>query len=171
MRKFVFDIIRSTEKKLFGKYLLLTNTVSSGFLMYIGEIIAQTIDSKSKQGKDEFKLDKVRRIALIIVRFLITLTYRPHHLVGENQATLSGRNQSRSITSLHISVDGTNSAWKLEVNCDKEDFVGSGESFIRSEVYSTISQMHFIYFPVHRESRLHCSLFLYSILSRQSARQ
>lgn len=121
----MFDIIRSTEEKLFGKYLLLTNTVSSGLLMYIGEIIAQTIDSKrNKVDKDEFKLDKVCQL----ISDLLSKTNYYINVVGEDKAAHSGGHKSRSIASLHISVDGATPARKLQVDCDKEDYVGSGEN-------------------------------------------
>lgn len=34
---------------IFGKYLLLTNTVSSGFLMFLGESLAQKVQSKDHE--------------------------------------------------------------------------------------------------------------------------
>lgn len=151
MRKFVFDIIRSTEEKLFGKYLLLTNTVSSGFLMYIGEIIAQTIDrSKQADSKDEFVLDKVWLQWIILSLSLISINHLfSLHFVGKDQTADSCWHQSRTITSLHISLDGANSAWKRQIDCDQEDSLR----------------------PAHRESRLHRSLLLHSLLPRQSTHQ
>lgn len=66
MRKLLFDIIKMSERKLFGKYLLLTNTVSSGFLMYIGEIMAQCIEGKRGQNNEIiFDKDRIKQLTVV----------------------------------------------------------------------------------------------------------
>ena len=46
---------------IFGKYLLLTNTVSSGFLMFMGESLAQKLQSKDSQIDRE----KVKQMTIV----------------------------------------------------------------------------------------------------------
>lgn len=58
MRKYLFDFLRKSESTLFGKYLLLTNTVSSGLLMFVGEVAAQKID-RSNKGADWEKVKQL----------------------------------------------------------------------------------------------------------------
>lgn len=43
---------------LFGKYLLLTNTLSSGFLMVAGDFMSQQIENKKKG--ETYKHDSIR---------------------------------------------------------------------------------------------------------------
>lgn len=57
-----------SEKKLFGKYLLLTNTVSSGLLMYFGEISAQLLDKNSNRGPNNeiiFDKEKIKQLTVV----------------------------------------------------------------------------------------------------------
>lgn len=67
MRKLLFDILRKSESKLFGKYLLLTNTVSSGLLMYVGEIGAQYLDKSNRlpNGETKFDREKVKQLTVV----------------------------------------------------------------------------------------------------------
>lgn len=67
MRKYLFDLLKKSESKLFGKYLLLTNTVSSGLLMYVGEIAAQRLDKSSRAPNGEIKYDKEKIKQLTVV--------------------------------------------------------------------------------------------------------
>ncbi|CRK91986.1 CLUMA_CG005566, isoform A [Clunio marinus] len=68
MRKLLFDLIKKSESRLFGKYLLITNTVSSGFLMFIGEAAAQRINNYySKENNGEFKYDNEKLKQLTVV--------------------------------------------------------------------------------------------------------
>lgn len=46
---------------IFGKYLLLTNTVSSGFLMFMGESLAQKLQSKDHKIDSE----KVKQMTVV----------------------------------------------------------------------------------------------------------
>lgn len=46
---------------IFGKYLLLTNTVSSGFLMFMGESLAQKLQSKDNKIDSE----KVKQMTVV----------------------------------------------------------------------------------------------------------
>lgn len=46
-------------RKLFGKYLLLTNTLSAGLLMVAGDLAAQEIEYRAKKKR---KHDQVQRI-------------------------------------------------------------------------------------------------------------
>lgn len=64
MRKYFFSILKNTESRLFGKYLLLTNTVSSGLLMYIGEVAAQTLD-KSQPGDTKYDKEKIKQLTVV----------------------------------------------------------------------------------------------------------
>lgn len=41
----------SVIRKLFGKYLLLTNTLSAGLLMVAGDLVAQEIEFRAKDKK------------------------------------------------------------------------------------------------------------------------
>lgn len=75
MRKLLINFYKKTAQvvneqhtALFTKYLLLTNTVSSGFLMYIGEYFAQRIE-KSKNSKilNEIEYDKEKMKQLAVV--------------------------------------------------------------------------------------------------------
>lgn len=62
------SVLRSTESSLFGKYLLLTNTVSSGVLMFVGEIAAQKLDSKSRKtstGEIMYDKEKVKQLTVV----------------------------------------------------------------------------------------------------------
>lgn len=61
MRKLVFQLLRKSENTLFGKYLLLTNTVSSGLLMFVGEVAAQKIDKSNKPPDWE----KVKQLTVV----------------------------------------------------------------------------------------------------------
>lgn len=68
MRKLLFDLLRRSENKLFGKYLLFTNTISSGLLMYFGEICAQSLDKtnrKNSHDKVEFDQDKINQLTVV----------------------------------------------------------------------------------------------------------
>ena len=74
MRQFLINFykksaqaVNNQHSALFGKYLLLTNTVSSAILMYAGEYIAQRI-SKSKNS-DESEYDKKKMMQMAIVGF------------------------------------------------------------------------------------------------------
>lgn len=57
------EIKKPTSKVglIFGKYLLLTNTVSSGFLMFLGESLAQKLQSKDNQIDRE----KVKQMTIV----------------------------------------------------------------------------------------------------------
>lgn len=68
MRKFLFDFLKMSEDRLFGKYLLLTNTVSSGLLMYIGEIAAQRLDKSNRKGPNgevEYDKEKIKQLTVV----------------------------------------------------------------------------------------------------------
>lgn len=66
MRKLMFELLRRSESKLFGKYLLLTNTVSSGLLMYVGEIAAQRIESKrGPSGAIQYDNEKIKQLTVV----------------------------------------------------------------------------------------------------------
>lgn len=66
MRKILFDILKKSEDRLFGKYLLLTNTVSSGLLMWAGEVAAQKLDRSNKiDGKTQYDREKVKQLTVV----------------------------------------------------------------------------------------------------------
>ena len=67
MRKLLFDFIKMSENRLFGKYLLITNTVSSGLLMYLGEIAAQSLDKSNRKpnGEVEFDKEKIKQLTVV----------------------------------------------------------------------------------------------------------
>lgn len=68
MRKLVWDILRSSENHLFGKYLLLTNTVSSGLLMFVGEVAAQKLDKSTKTGPNGMTVydkEKIKQLTVV----------------------------------------------------------------------------------------------------------
>lgn len=67
MRKLLYDLLRRSESKLFGKYLLLTNTVSSGMLMFVGEIVAQRLDKSNRSSIGETRYDKEKIKQLTVV--------------------------------------------------------------------------------------------------------
>lgn len=55
---------------MFGKYLLVTNTVSSGLLMLIGDWVAQEIslrtnDAKKEDGKSRYDYNRLLRMGLV----------------------------------------------------------------------------------------------------------
>jgi len=52
---------------MFGKYLLLTNTLSSGLLMYVGEIAAQSLDKTNRdtKGKIHFENEKIKQLTVV----------------------------------------------------------------------------------------------------------
>ncbi|CAO1425165.1 unnamed protein product [Diamesa serratosioi] len=57
------EIKKPTSKigLIFGKYLLLTNTVSSGILMFLGESLAQKLKSKD----DQIDFDTVKQMTVV----------------------------------------------------------------------------------------------------------
>lgn len=57
----MFNFLKTSERTLFGKYLLLTNTVSSGLLMFVGEVAAQKIDKANKSADWE----KVKQLTVV----------------------------------------------------------------------------------------------------------
>jgi protein Mpv17 len=72
MRKILISLYKRTAQvvsnqhdALFGKYLLFTNTVSSGILMYVGEYVAQRIEKR--ENFDESKIDKEKMKQLAVV--------------------------------------------------------------------------------------------------------
>ena len=72
MRKILISLYKKTAQAAwnqhdaaFGKYLLLTNTVSSGVLMYFGEYVAQRI--QLRENFDESKIDKEKMKQLAVV--------------------------------------------------------------------------------------------------------
>ena len=68
MRKLLVEFLKRSENTLFGpKYLLLTNTVSSGLLMYIGEIAAQRLDKKNRQidGTTKYDKEKIKQLTVV----------------------------------------------------------------------------------------------------------
>lgn len=72
MRKILISFYRKTAKvvsnhhdALFGKYLLATNTISSGLLMYAGEYVAQRI--QNRENFDANKIDKAKMTQLAVV--------------------------------------------------------------------------------------------------------
>ena len=68
MRKLLFDFLKRSENTLFGpKYLLLTNTISSGMLMYVGEIAAQRLDKKNKRidGSTDYDNEKIKQLTVV----------------------------------------------------------------------------------------------------------
>lgn len=67
MRKLVVSFLKRSESTLFGRYLLLTNTVSSGLLMYIGEIAAQKLDKSNKLSNGDTVYDKEKIKQLTVV--------------------------------------------------------------------------------------------------------
>lgn len=52
---------------VFGKYLLLTNTVSSGALMFVGEMLAQKIERSRNKKVSEIQYDKEKLKQLTVV--------------------------------------------------------------------------------------------------------
>lgn len=68
MRKLLIRFLKRSESTLFGpKYLLLTNTVSSGLLMYLGEVAAQRLDKKNRGPNGEIQYDKEKIKQLTVV--------------------------------------------------------------------------------------------------------
>lgn len=67
MRKLLISILKTSEKRLFGKYLLLTNTVSSGLLMWAGEVAAQRIDKSNKDpnGVTKYDQEKIKQLTVV----------------------------------------------------------------------------------------------------------
>lgn len=68
MRKLLLSVLRNTESTLFGKYLLLTNTVSSGLLMWVGEVAAQRLDKSTKTGPNGDTLydrEKIKQLTVV----------------------------------------------------------------------------------------------------------
>jgi protein Mpv17 len=72
MRKLIVSLYKRTAQvvvqqhnDLFGKYLLVTNTVSSGFLMYFGEYFAQKIDKHRNGGEKDFDREKMKQLAVV----------------------------------------------------------------------------------------------------------
>lgn len=68
MRKLLISVLRNTESTLFGKYLLLTNTVSSGLLMWVGEVAAQRLDKSSKtgvNGETVYDREKIKQLTVV----------------------------------------------------------------------------------------------------------
>lgn len=62
------SFLKKSEGLFFGKYLLFTNTVSSGLLMYIGEVAAQRLDkSQPKKPNGEVLYDKEKIKQLTVV--------------------------------------------------------------------------------------------------------
>lgn len=50
-------------RKLFGKYLLLTNTVSAGVLMIIGDLVSQEIEYRAKILEKRYDWQRVGKYA------------------------------------------------------------------------------------------------------------
>lgn len=68
MRKILVSFLKRSESTLFGpKYLLLTNTVSSGLLMFIGEIAAQKLDKNNRGPNGEIRYDREKIKQLTVV--------------------------------------------------------------------------------------------------------
>jgi protein Mpv17 len=74
MRKILINLYKKTSQvineqhgALFGKYLLLTNTISSGVLMYVGEYVAQRIEKAKFPEKSKADYDKQKMIQLGVV--------------------------------------------------------------------------------------------------------
>lgn len=44
--KFTRKPVESIRNLVFGKHLLLTNTISSGFLMFVGDLVSQKIENR-----------------------------------------------------------------------------------------------------------------------------
>lgn len=68
MRKLFFSFLRKSESRIFGKYLLLTNTLSSGLLMYLGEIAAQRIDKSNRKGPNGevvYDEEKIKQLTVV----------------------------------------------------------------------------------------------------------
>ncbi|KAG5667879.1 hypothetical protein PVAND_015845 [Polypedilum vanderplanki] len=72
MRKLIVSIYKKTAQvvvkqhdDLFGKYLLLTNTVSSGLLMYFGEYCAQKIENHKNKTEKEIDKEKMKQLAVV----------------------------------------------------------------------------------------------------------
>lgn len=68
MRKLIITALRNTESTLFGKYLLLTNTVSSGLLMWAGEVAAQRLDKSNKtgpNGETKYDREKIKQLTVV----------------------------------------------------------------------------------------------------------
>lgn len=51
--------------KFFGKYLLLTNTVSSGFLMIAGDVICQEIEYRKGDLKERYDFKRIWQMFLV----------------------------------------------------------------------------------------------------------
>lgn len=72
MRKIVISLYKRTAQvvsnqhnALFGKYLLLTNTVSSGILMYVGEYAAQRIQLRENFNENLIDKEKMKQLAVV----------------------------------------------------------------------------------------------------------
>lgn len=67
MRKLLVSFLKLSEDKLFGKYLLLTNTVSSGLLMWAGEVAAQRLDNSNKgfNGETQYDIEKIKQLTVV----------------------------------------------------------------------------------------------------------
>jgi len=61
------QVVNEQHSALFGKYLLLTNTVSSGCLMYVGEYFAQRIEKSKSKNINESGYDKEKMKQLAVV--------------------------------------------------------------------------------------------------------
>ncbi|CAG9812100.1 unnamed protein product [Chironomus riparius] len=59
------QVVNDQHTALFGKYLLLTNTVSSGFLMYIGEYFAQRIQKSKNMNENGYDREKMKQLAVV----------------------------------------------------------------------------------------------------------
>ncbi|XP_070509053.1 mpv17-like protein 2 [Chironomus tepperi] len=59
------QVVNEQHTALFTKYLLLTNTVSSGFLMYIGEYFAQRIEKSRNFNENEYDKEKMKQLAVV----------------------------------------------------------------------------------------------------------
>ncbi|KAJ8929039.1 hypothetical protein NQ314_018308 [Rhamnusium bicolor] len=57
--------IRSGVTLAFGKYLLLTNTVSSGVLMFIGDISQQEIEYRQKKLPERYDYGRLTRMVIV----------------------------------------------------------------------------------------------------------
>lgn len=68
MRKLLISFIKKSESTLFGKYLLMTNTVSSGLLMWVGEVAAQRLDKSNKNGphgETVYDNEKIKQLTVV----------------------------------------------------------------------------------------------------------
>ena len=72
----VYNVTKSIWHKLFNKYLLATNIISSGVLMSIGDLLSQEMEHKFLESKNKRSMVKKydwERCGIIIIALLFIL--------------------------------------------------------------------------------------------------